>query len=260
MPFLYMEDHMILAKRLGIFIFALGMLGLAGTVAYAQQWNGVANSKGTIWRPGNVVVGEEPQRGDDPRPLIEVTRPLASSTDQDDRLFSAIALYKGNTITKFEVDTRRAYAGGARSKASILSPDVDFAVHRRAVIGLVNIDQMPRPDDYTLMVGGKILAEEVRIKLIKDWADYVFEPDYRLKSLPEVEAFIRNNHRLLDIPSAADVAERGIDLGRMQSTLLAKIEELTLYVIEQKKDLETLRGKVTQLEQENATITPIAGR
>ena len=46
----------------------------------------------------------------------------------------------------------------------------------------------------------------------------------------------------------------------MQSTLLAKIEELTLYVIEQKKDLETLRGKVTQLEQENATITPIAGR
>ena len=42
---------------------------------------------------------------------------------------------------------------------------------------------MPRPNDYKLLVGGKILAEEVRIKLIKDWADYVFEPDYRLKSL-----------------------------------------------------------------------------
>ena len=119
---------------------------------------------------------------------------------------------------------------------------------------------MPRPNDYKLLVGGKILAEEVRIKLIKDWADYVFEPDYRLKSLPDVEAFIRANHRLPDIPSAADVAERGIDLGRMQSTLLEKIEELTLYVIEQKKDLETLRGKVTQLEQENATLTPTAGR
>lgn len=110
------------------------------------------------------------------------------------------------------------------------------------------------------MVGGKILAEEVRIKLIKDWADYVFAKDYPLKSLTEVEEFIRDNHRLPDVPSAADVAERGIDLGRMQSTLLAKIEELTLYVIEQKKDLETLRGKVTQLEQENATLTPTVGR
>lgn len=252
---------MILAKHVGLFIFALGMLSLAGTLAHAQQqWNGAANSKGTIWRPGDVVVGEEPQRGDDPRPLIGVTRPLASSPDQDDRLFSANMVYKGNTSPKFEVDTRRAYAGGARSKASILSPDVDFAVHRRAVIGLVSIDQMPRPEDYTLMVGGKILAEEVRIKLIKDWADYVFAKDYPLKSLTEVEEFIRDNHRLPDVPSAADVAEGGIDLGRMQSTLLAKIEELTLYVIEQKKDLETLRGKVTQLEQENATLTPTVGR
>lgn len=109
---------MILAKHVGLFIFALGMLSLAGTLAHAQQqWNGAANSKGTIWRPGDVVVGEEPQRGDDPRPLIGVTRPLASSTDQDDRLFSANMVYKGNTSPKFEVDTRRAYAGGARSKA-----------------------------------------------------------------------------------------------------------------------------------------------
>jgi hypothetical protein len=251
---------MILAKHVGLFIFALGVMGLAGTLAYAQQWNGAANPRGTIWRPGNVAVGEEPQRGEDARPMIEVTRPLAMSTDQDDRLFSANMVYKGNTSPKFEVDTRRAYAGGARSKASILDPTLDFAVHRSAVIGLVNINEMPRPNDYMLLVGGKILAEEVRIKLIKDWADYVFEPDYRLKGLPEVEAFIRDNHRLPDIPSAADVAERGIDLGLMQSTLLAKIEELTLYVIEQKKDLETLRGKVTQLEQENATLTPTAGR
>lgn len=245
-----MEDHMILAKRLGIFIFALGMLGLAGTVAYAQQWNGAANSKGTIWRPGNVMVGEEPQRGDDLRSLIEVTRPLASSTDQDDRLFSAIALYKGNTIQKFEVDTRRAYAGGARSKASILSPDVDFAVHRRAVIGLVNIDQMPRPDDYTLMVGGKILAEEVRIKLIKDWADYVFAKDYPLKSLTEVEAFIHANHHLPEIPSTTEVEKTGVSLGDMQSKLLLKVEELTLYLIQQNKTIETLQAKLARMEQE----------
>ncbi|MGZ9144185.1 MAG: hypothetical protein ACXW4O_17785 [Candidatus Binatia bacterium] len=121
--------------------------------------------------------------------MIEVTRPLASSNDQDDGLFSAKMVYKGDTSPKFEVDTRRAYAGGARSKGGILPADLDFAVHRSAAIGVVNINEMPRPNDYMLLVGGKILAEEVRIKLIKDWADYVFEPNYRLKSLPEVETF-----------------------------------------------------------------------
>ena len=241
---------MILTKHIGLFIFTLGMLSLADTTAYAQQWNGAANPKGTIWRPGNVVVGEEPQRGDNPRPLIEVTRPLASSTDQDDRLFSAIALYKGNTIPKFEVDTSRAYAGGARSKASILSPTLDFAVHRSAVIGLVNINEMPRPNDYMLLVGGKILAEEVRIKLIKDWADYVFSKDYPLKSLTEVEEFIHANHHLPEIPSATEVEKTGVSLGDMQSKLLLKVEELTLYLIRQNKTIEMLQAKLARMEQE----------
>ena len=197
--------------RIVLFIIVVGGLDLVGTSVHAQQWTGAANPKGTIWRPGNVAVGEEPQRGDHPRAMIEVTRPLASSNDQDDRLFSANMLYKDNTSPKFEVDTRRAYAGGARSKAGILPADFDLAVHRSAAIGVVNINENI-PSGYKLVVGGNILAEEVRIKLIKDWADYVFEPDYRLKRLPEVEAFIRDHRRLPDIPSAADVAEHGIDL------------------------------------------------
>ncbi len=156
-----------LVTRIGLFIIAVEILNLAGTVAHAQQWNGVANPKGTIWRPGNVAVGVEPQRGNDPSAMIEVTRPLASSNDQDDRLFSANMLYKGDTSPKFEVDTRRAYAGGARSKAGILPADLDFAVHRSAAIGVVNINENI-PSGYKLVVGGNILAEEVRIKLIKD--------------------------------------------------------------------------------------------
>ncbi|NOU09163.1 MAG: hypothetical protein HOO98_03965 [Nitrospira sp.] len=241
---------MILAKRVGIFIFAIGMLGFAEIVAHAQQWNGAANPRGTIWRPGNVAVGEEPQRGDDPRPLIEVTRPLAMSKEQDDRLFSANAVFRDGTIPKFEVDTRHAYAGGARSKASILDPTLDFAVHRSAVIGLVNIKEMPRPNDYMLIVGGKILAEEVRIKLIKDWADYVFAKDYPLKNLTEVEKFIHANHHLPEIPSATEVEKTGVSLGDMQSKLLLKVEELTLYLIQQNKIIETLQAKLARMEQE----------
>lgn len=244
-----MEDHMILVKHIGVFICALGMLSLVDTIVHAQQWNGAANPKGAIWRPGNVAVGEEPRRGDDPRAMMEVTRPLAMSKDVDDRLFSANSVFQDNTSPKFEVDTRRAYAGGARSKAGILPLDLDFAVHRRAVIGMVNIDQMPRPDDYTLMVGGKILAEEVRIKLIKDWADYAFAKDYPLKSLNEVEEFIRANHHLPEIPSAAEVEKTGVSLGHMQSQLLLKVEELTLYLIRQNKTIETLQAKLARMEQ-----------
>jgi hypothetical protein len=244
-----MEDHMILIKHVGLFIFALGILSLPETIAHAQQWNGAANSSGTIWRPGNIVVGGEPQRGDNPRAMIEVTRPLAMSKDLDDRLFSANMIFRDSTSPKFEVDTRHAYAGGARSKASILDPTLDFAVHRSAVIGLVNINEMPRPNDYMLVVGGKILAEEVRIKLIKDWADYVFAKDYPLKSLAEVETFIHANHHLPEIPNATEVEKAGVGLGDMQSKLLLKIEELTLYLIQQNKTIETLQAKLTRMEQ-----------
>ena len=68
-------------------------------------------------------------------------------------------------------------------------------MHRKAAIGVVNLTER-FPSDYMLVVGGKILAEEVRIKLIKDWADHAFNPDYRLARLPEVEQFIRAHHHL----------------------------------------------------------------
>ena len=214
---------------------------------------------GDHWRPANVAVGEEPRRGDGPKAMLEVTRPLAMSDDLDDRLFSANMLYKDNTSPRFKVDTRRAYAGGARSKASILPADLDFAVHRSAAIGTVNINERI-PSDYKLVVGGKILAEEVKIKLIKDWSDYVFDTDYRLKSLPEVEEFIHANHHLPDIPSAAEVEQTGVSVRHMQSKLLLKIEELTLYLIQQNEIIETLHEKLAYLEQENKLREPTGRR
>ena len=111
----------------------------------------------------------------------------------------------------------------------------------------------PIPLDYRLAVGGKILAEEVRIKLIKDWADYAFEPTYRLRTLPEVEAFIQTRHHLPDMPSATEVAESGIGLGEMQSKLLLKIEELTLHAIAQQKTIARLEERLASMEQASAS-------
>ncbi len=96
------------------------------------------------------------------------------------------------------------------------------------------------PDNnYRLAVNGKIRAKEIVVET--GWADFVFEKDYKLKTLEEVETFIQNNGHLPDIPSAKEVAENGVKVGEMESKLLQKIEELTLYMID-------LEKKVAQME------------
>jgi len=98
------------------------------------------------------------------------------------------------------------------------------------------------PAGYKLAVGGKIIAEEVVVKLQSNWPDYVFEPGYKLPELEELQLFILRNKHLPDVPSANEIEENGISLGEMNSLLLKKIEELTLYVIELKKEITKLKN------------------
>ncbi len=95
---------------------------------------------------------------------------------------------------------------------------------------------------YMLAVNGNIRAKEVKIET--GWSDFVFEDDYDLPTLAEVEEFIKTNKHLPEIPSAEEVAENGVNLGEMESKLLQKIEELTLYIIDQQKEIEILKEKV----------------
>jgi len=82
------------------------------------------------------------------------------------------------------------------------------------------------------------------------WYDHVFYPDYNLRPLDELEQFIKENNHLPEIPSAKEVKENGLDLGDMQGKLLLKIEELTLYTIEQQKLIEALEKRLSELENE----------
>lgn len=91
---------------------------------------------------------------------------------------------------------------------------------------------------YPLDVKGTIRATEVRIEAIENWSDFVFDKDYKLPSLQEVETHIKEYNHLPDIPSGKQVIEEGISLSEMQAKLLQKIEELTLYTIEQNKRLD----------------------
>lgn len=94
-----------------------------------------------------------------------------------------------------------------------------------------------------LNVYGIINAREVKVSL-GAWSDYVFEPGYKLRNLSDVEDFILNHGHLPDIPSATSVIEKGVNLGEMDALLLKKIEELTLYVIKQQKEITALKEVV----------------
>lgn len=99
-----------------------------------------------------------------------------------------------------------------------------------------------------LDVAGTIRAQEVKIEAT-GWSDFVFAKGYQLPSLSDVEKHIAEKGTLPDIPSEEEVVANGIDVGAMQAKLLQKIEELTLYVIELKKENEEQNKLIQQLQK-----------
>jgi len=110
-----------------------------------------------------------------------------------------------------------------------------------------------------LDVNGTIRAREIKVEA-SPWPDYVFDNSYKLKSLNEVEAFINTNKHLPDVPSALQIKEQGVNLGEINAKLLQKIEELTLYTIEQHRQLEKNTQELSSLKEENETLKLIANK
>lgn len=105
-----------------------------------------------------------------------------------------------------------------------------------------------------LAVNGTVSAQKMLISQTGRWPDYVFSKKYQLPSLAEVEKFINQNNHLPGIPSAAEVEKKGIDVANNQAALLKKIEELTLYVIEQEKQLKDQKTEITELKKQNSEL------
>jgi hypothetical protein len=109
------------------------------------------------------------------------------------------------------------------------------------------------PYGYKLAVDGKIVCEEVLVKLSDAsgcWPDYVFDSTYQLKPLVEVEKFIIENKHLPEVPSAKEVVENGLTLSEMSKIQMKKIEELTLYLIELNKKMDFLQRENSNLKKE----------
>lgn len=97
-------------------------------------------------------------------------------------------------------------------------------------------------NDALLTVNGKIVSKSMFVTQ-QNWADFVFENDYKLPTLTEIESYYKANKHLPNIPSAKEVAENGIDLGEMNKLLLQKIEELTILMVQQEKRIKELENK-----------------
>jgi len=105
------------------------------------------------------------------------------------------------------------------------------------------------PTGAMLTVKGSIHTKEVIIDLNAPLADFVFTPTYKLMPLHEVEQYVTTNSHLPEMPSAAEVSKNGLSVGEMQNKLLKKVEELTLYVIEQQKTINQQSTKIEELEK-----------
>ena len=113
---------------------------------------------------------------------------------------------------------------------------------------------------FELGVNGKIAANEVKVATYSNWPDFVFKNNHNIPTLTEVENHIKENGHLIDIPSAKEVEKNGFFLGEMDAKLLQKIEELTLYTIEQEKKIEKIQKENKSLKTMNLKLIELQKR
>ncbi len=167
---------------------------------------------------------------------------FAIKTNHDNNLWSQSIVSYGTGGKGLRVYN----SGGAGSTAFevVQGAGSRFIVDGQGDVGIGTND----PKGYKLAVAGKIRTTEVKVEPLP-WFDYVFEPSYKLPDLKETEKFIKENKHLPEIPSDKEVQANGLELGKMNSLLLKKVEEITLYLIEIKKENELLKERLNLVEE-----------
>ncbi len=165
----------------------------------------------------------------------------------------------GNTIATVNGFLNKIEFTGGQHGAIVFHPgksdELMFGFHTNGVFYWGTGRSATQPDYYAMQldgdkgdlgIRGTFTADKVKVK-VRGWADYVFNENYNLPTLQQVEDYIKQKGHLINIPSATDVTKNGVDLGEMDKNLLEKIEELTLYTIQQQKEIEVLKTLVKQL-------------
>ncbi|HTJ52995.1 MAG TPA: hypothetical protein VL443_26255 [Cyclobacteriaceae bacterium] len=161
----------------------------------------------------------------------------------------------GTTITGTTISSTGTLSGVNIKAGGMLVADNTYptpAANDLVVQGHIAIGTKftTNPNSYLLAVNGRIGAKDLQIEgTSSTWSDYAFDDDYKLPTLEEVQMYITKNHHLQGVPSTKEVEEKGYSTNQMISTLLLKVEELTLYAIEQQKKMTALEKKLADLEK-----------
>lgn len=136
---------------------------------------------------------------------------------------------------------------GATISDQIIDPPIRMFISQTGRIGIGTGNLEPQS---LLSVNGTITAKEIKVTM-NGWSDFVFDKEYKLPSLDHVESYIKENKHLPDVPSAQDIKKDGLAMANMMAKQMQKIEELTLYVIDLRKQNEKLAQISSELKLQN---------
>lgn len=221
------------------------------TPRVSAQWS--SSGGNVFYNSGNVGVGmTNPQYTLDVNGTIHLTQGLYAN---------AVYMEGGSTIFESS-DTQNLYLSGNANMYMLIDNTYHAVINGNGMtinngptgagagVGLAvasgNVGIGTVNPQYPLSVNGTIQAKEVIVDT--GWSDYVFDPNYRIRPLEQVAEYVKANRHLPDIPSEAEVTKNGVSLGEMQSKLLAKVEELTLQMIQLNDENKRLQVRVAELE------------
>ncbi|MHC0446343.1 hypothetical protein ACWA1F_13115 [Flavobacterium sp. 3-218] len=232
------------------------------------EWRNLLDSKSDVASSGNLRIGGAGNSGigtNNPETKFQIN---ASNSDAGLRIHAATG--DNNTSTPYLLLTggyetnngvalrgindqnygRKALVFYSGWEGNIDNPTISQLQERMRISSNGNVGIGISNPKNTLDVKGTIHSQEVKVNM-ENWSDFVFKRDYNLPTLAEVEKHIAEKGHLQNIPSEEEVLKNGISLGEMNAKLLQKIEELTLYVIEQNKRLEKVEKENADLKKSN---------
>jgi len=227
----------------GLYVNVNNTMG-KGTGLYIDAYGTAGKSYAAIFNTGNVGIGIA-----DPKYALSVLEKAYISGNNPELILYDISSPTMEWRVRNQNSYFTLYPTYPQADGTVTYGNKVFMISENGNVSIGAEYNVPNFLQSKLAVNGTITAKEVVVTLT-GWADHVFNDDYKLMSLNELEKSIKTDKHLPGIPSADEVKKNGVSIGDMQAKLLQKVEELTLHVIEQNKKLENLKTENETLKKQ----------
>ncbi len=244
----------------------------AGKIVYAKWSTGLdiigagstaPDRRITLWAEAGINLKGPLMSGYGSSELVNIINGIdVGYKDNHDRDFNGGKIVYAKYSDGLDIIGAAPVNGEAASRKITLWAEGGTAVNGSMMIGNGNSQNFLQlsanvRDNYNLYVTKGIVSENLTFVSIASWKDHVFNSDYSLPTLSQVEAYIQKNHHLEGIPSEAEVKQDGYSVHQLNLALLEKIEQLMLYNILQEKEITELSGKMDELNQLKKTVAEL---